>query len=229
MNRIRIAGTVMALAVVLALGGCGRKADDETYRPGQDQEDTSGGNPDTQGQTQQDTPTTPGPDSEASTTARATLQGAPGDDFTGTVTVTQEGTGVRVVAEFSGVDTDGQHAFHVHENGQCDHDMSSGKHFTEAGGHFNPAGVEHACPPSTPRHAGDLGNVQITNGSGRLEITTSDLSLSGPNSVIGKAFILHAKVDDCKTQPTGNAGDRLACGVAEMPLSGGNAAQPTGQ
>lgn len=214
MNRIRIAGTVMTLVCVLALGGCGRKADDETYRPGQDQEDTSGGNPDTQGQTQ------PNTDSGTSMTAQATLQGAPGDDFAGTVTVTQEGTGVRVVAEFSGVDTDGDHAFHVHENGQCDHDAAGGKHFTAAGGHFNPAGVEHACPPSTPRHAGDLGNVRITNGSGRLEISTTDLSLSGNNSVVGKAFILHAKNDDCQTQPTGNAGDRLACGVVEMGPTG---------
>jgi Cu-Zn family superoxide dismutase len=68
--------------------------------------------------------------------------------------------------------------------------------------------------------------VQITNGSGRLEITTADLSLTGDNSVVGKAFILHAKGDDCQTQPTGNAGDRLACGVVEMGLSGADANRP---
>jgi len=150
-------------------------------------------------------------------TARATLQGAPEDtDFTGTVTFTQQGDGLIVIADFAGVDTPGEHGFHVHETGDCSHD-AAGKHFTSAGGHFNPNNVEHACPPNEPRHAGDLGNVQIgTNGAGRSEQTTNLLTLSGPNSVVGKAIILHTGADDCQTQPTGNAGDRLACGVVTM-------------
>lgn len=140
----------------------------------------------------------------------ATLQGAPDDtDFSGTVTLTPDGTGVRVVAELSGVDTDGQHAIHVHENGMCDHE-AGGKHFTSAGSHFNPAGAEHACPPTEPRHAGDMGNVAISGGSGRLELTLNNVTA---DQLAGKAIILHAKQDDCKTQPTGDAGDRLACGV----------------
>ncbi|HEX7186353.1 MAG TPA: superoxide dismutase family protein [Thermoanaerobaculia bacterium] len=151
--------------------------------------------------------------------ATATLQGAPGDtDFSGTVTITPDGAGVRVVAHFEGVDTDGMHGIHVHENGQCEH--GGDKHFTSAGGHFNPTGTEHACPPTDPRHAGDLGNIEITQGVGHVEMITTGLSLSGPNSVVGKAIILHTGEDDCKTQPTGNSGDRLACGVVNM---GGNA------
>ena len=78
----------------------------------------------------------------------ATLQGAPSDtDFSGTVTLTPDGTGVRIVADISGVDTDGLHGINVHENGMCDHGEGD-KHFTSAGGHFNPAGAEHACPPT---------------------------------------------------------------------------------
>jgi len=149
-------------------------------------------------------------------TATATLQGAPADtDFKGTVTFTPQGNGVKVTAHLEGVDTDGLHGFHVHENGSCVHGEGE-KHFTSAGGHFNPDKAEHACPPTEPRHAGDLGNIQVTNGKGDLEFTTNLLSLTGPNTVVGKAIILHAKADDCKTQPTGDSGDRLACGVVTM-------------
>jgi len=153
----------------------------------------------------------------AGPSATATLQGSPEDtDFSGTVTFHQDGSGVHVVAELAGVDKAGKHGFHVHETGECSHG-TDGKHFTSAGGHFNPTNSEHACPPTEPRHAGDLGNVEVgANGSGRMEMSTTGLSLSGPNSVVGKAILLHAGEDDCKTQPTGNSGDRIACGVVTM-------------
>jgi len=159
----------------------------------------------------------PEPETVAVETATATLQGAPTDtDFKGTVTITPDGAGVKIVADLSGVDKDGPHGFHLHQNGECTHGEGD-KHFTSAGGHFNPANADHACPPTEPRHAGDLGNIEVKNGTGHLEITTNALSLSGDNTVVGKAFILHAKGDDCKTQPTGDAGDRLACGVVTPP------------
>jgi Cu-Zn family superoxide dismutase len=150
----------------------------------------------------------PAPAATPAATATATLQ-SEDPKVSGTVTITDDGSGgVKIVADVSGA-KDGKHGFHVHENGQCEHS----DHFKSAGGHFNPGGADHACPPTDPRHAGDLGNIDITGGKGHLEITSTALSLSGPNSVVGKALILHTGEDDCKTQPTGNSGDRLACGV----------------
>jgi superoxide dismutase, Cu-Zn family len=149
--------------------------------------------------------------------ARAVLQpavDAPG--FSATVTFTQEGGQLHVVADLSG-GPPGTHGFHIHENGQCDHDQ----HFTSAGGHFNPTAQPHGCPEAASHHAGDLGNVVIrADGTGHLDVTTSALSLSGPSSVIGKAVILHASADDCTSQPAGNAGARLACGVVAASAGG---------
>lgn len=199
---------VVALTSLLALGGC---------KKGEQNIDSDAIGESGAGQpTMNTTPATETEQAPATETATATLQGAPGDtDFNGTITFTPEGNGVRVVAHLEGVDADGAHGFHVHQTGECAHGEGD-KHFTSAGSHFNPANVEHACPPTEPRHAGDLGNIEVTGGTGHLEQSSTLLSLSGDNSVVGKAIILHAKADDCKTQPTGDAGDRLACGVVTL-------------
>lgn len=147
--------------------------------------------------------------------ATATLATADGTEV-GSVTFTQTPAGVQVSADFHDVEGDAMHGFHVHETGEC-----SPPDFTSAGGHFNPEGVDHACPPTTPRHAGDLGNVSISGGTGLLDLTTDLLTVGpGDTSVVGKAVILHAGEDDCTTQPTGAAGGRLACGVVEAEGAG---------
>jgi Cu-Zn family superoxide dismutase len=152
--------------------------------------------------------------------AAAKLEGAPGSNITGTVTFTPVANGVQIVAHVTGI-PEGTHGLHLHENGQCVHEDPAGKHFSSAGGHFNPAGAPHACPPTEPRHAGDFGNITVAaDGTGHLDLTTNLISLTGPNSVVGKAVILHAGADDCTTQPTGNSGDRLACGVVNLSKDG---------
>ena len=101
---------------------------------------------------------------------------------------------------------------HLHEVGTC-----TPPDFKSAGDHFNPHGAQHACSPTTPRHPGDLGNIEIAeSGEGHLELETDMLTVAdGPSSVIGRAVVLHAGKDDCTTQPSGDSGDRLACGVFE--------------
>lgn len=144
--------------------------------------------------------------------AGATLMTADGTEV-GTVTFTEmpEG-GVQVAADFQDVEEDGAHGFHVHETGEC-----SPPDFTSAGGHFDPEGVDHACPPTTPRHAGDFGNVEVSDGSGSLTETSELITVTpGNTSVVGKAVILHAGEDDCTSQPSGDAGPRYACGVVAI-------------
>ena len=150
-------------------------------------------------------------------TATATLQ-SNDPEVSGTITFTEEAGGVRVAAHVRGVPA-GKHGLHTHEHGDC-----SAHDYTSAGGHFNPANTPHGCPPDANRHAGDFGNIEVgADGTGHLELTTDALTLGeGANSIVGKAIILHTGEDDCATQPTGNAGDRLACGV--VAADGGAAA-----
>jgi len=156
-----------------------------------------------------ETATEPMAEPEAMTmSAHAALAGADGSGISGTVSFHEEDGELHIRATVSGVEP-GEHGLHIHVNGICEGD------FTSAGGHFNPASVDHACPPTSPRHAGDLGNITIgADGSGTLEVVVNNATLgAAANSVVGKSMILHAGTDDCKTQPTGDAGGRLACGI----------------
>jgi len=108
--------------------------------------------------------------------------------------------------------TPGLHAVHIHSVGKCE-----GPDFTTAAGHFNPAGKKHGLNSPAGGHAGDLPNMLVTkDGSGRFEVRTDAITLkTGAASVFdsdGSALIIHAGVDDYATDPTGNAGDRAACG-----------------
>ncbi len=128
----------------------------------------------------------------------------------GEVTFTQQADGVRVVGSFSGL-VMGEHAFHVHEKGDC-----SAPDAKSAGAHFNPTSKNHGARESADRHVGDLGNFKADPyGLGRIDFVDSQLSLDGPNSILKRGVIIHEKADDFKTQPTGDAGGRQACGVIE--------------
>jgi superoxide dismutase, Cu-Zn family len=151
----------------------------------------------------------PAPAAPAPAVAHANIQSAKG--VGGTVTFTEQGGTVTVEARLTGVGA-GEHGFHVHETGDC-----SAPDFTSAGGHFNPTGAPHGAPADAAHHAGDLGNITIAaDGTGSLTLSSSMLTVSpGPNSVVGKGVIVHEKADDLKTQPTGDAGGRIGCGVVE--------------
>jgi Cu-Zn family superoxide dismutase len=144
--------------------------------------------------------------------ARATLTGAPGSGISGMVEVTEQTGGVKVVVHTTGVQASGPIGIHVHEVGTC-----TPPDFESAGEHFNPGGSPHACPPNTPRHAGDFGTIEIgAGGEGHLELETDLLTVvEGTASVVGRAVVLHDGIDDCTTQPSGDSGNRIACGAFE--------------
>jgi superoxide dismutase, Cu-Zn family len=141
--------------------------------------------------------------------ARVELQGAAGTKVAGSATFTQEGDAVHVVLHVKGL-SPGEHGVHVHETGDC-----SAPDFSSAGGHFAPGGEPHGNPLQGPHHAGDLGNFTAgQDGSGTIDATFQGLTVAdGPHSVVGRALIVHAGQDDLTTQPSGNSGARVACGV----------------
>jgi Cu-Zn family superoxide dismutase len=142
--------------------------------------------------------------------AFAELQPTRGSAVRGTATFTQVGDRVRVHAVVTGLRPGREHGFHIHEVGDC----SSGDGMS-AKGHFNPYGKPHAHYSTPERHAGDLPALKADAG-GRAELAV-DLDVitvaTGPARIVGRGLIVHADPDDYRTQPTGNAGARLACGV----------------
>jgi Cu-Zn family superoxide dismutase len=140
--------------------------------------------------------------------ALAILQPTKGSTVRGVVTFEVVKNGVRVVASVTGL-TPGKHGFHIHEFGDCSSDDGMA-----AGAHFNPTAMPHSMPMSDKRHVGDLGNIEADkDGNARLEYVDTQLKLTGSTSILGRAVIVHQNEDDFSTQPTGNAGGRLACGV----------------
>lgn len=121
------------------------------------------------------------------------------------------GEGMHFSGVISGL-SPGKHALHVHEQGDC-----SAADGSSASGHFNPSASPHGAPEAVVHHAGDLGNIEAgADGRAEVNIHASGLSLKGAaNSVTGRALIVHAAADDFTTQPAGNAGARLACGVIQ--------------
>jgi Cu-Zn family superoxide dismutase len=143
--------------------------------------------------------------------ASAILNPTSGSTANGTVMFVQKADGsVDVTAHLTGVPP-GIHGFHVHDKGDC------GDNGNAAGGHFNPMATAHGAPNLDPHHAGDFGNV-TANAQGVVDTKFNTHSITvapGPMSVVGHAVILHANPDDLVTQPSGNAGPRIACGVVQ--------------
>ncbi len=142
--------------------------------------------------------------------ASAQLEPTRGNTAAGRIEFIQEGDHVLVRGTLTGLQPENAaHGFHVHEKGDC----SSGDGMS-AGGHFNPLGKPHAHGTSE-RHAGDLPAIRAAaDGTARYLVEVDVITVSaGPTSVLGKALIVHRDPDDYKTQPTGNSGARIACGV----------------
>jgi superoxide dismutase, Cu-Zn family len=143
--------------------------------------------------------------------ATAALQSTKGSKAFGEATFEQVGDKVRVIVFAQGLKPEQQHGFHIHEVGDC----SSGDGMS-AKGHFNPQGKPHGHPLSEARHAGDLPALFADKrGRAKLDVMVDAITLNPgqPGNIIGRGMIIHADPDDFRTQPTGNAGARLACGV----------------
>lgn len=142
------------------------------------------------------------------TKAIAVIHPTEGNEAHGIVTFTKVDTGIQITADIKGL-SPGKHGFHIHEYGDC-----SAPDATSAGGHFNPDNTEHGAPDDITRHVGDLGNLDAgEDGSAYYERIDTFVSFSGPHSIIGLAVVIHAGEDDFTSQPSGNAGPRVGCGV----------------
>lgn len=149
----------------------------------------------------------------AAQSAKAQLKTAEGKDA-GTATLTQTPAGVLIALDVKGMPA-GEHAFHIHAVGKCE------PPFTSAGGHFNPENKKHGLMAMEGHHAGDMPNLHIpASGELQVEVLNASVTLEKgkPNSLFGPngtALVIHAGQDDYKTDPTGDAGGRIACGVIE--------------
>lgn len=145
--------------------------------------------------------------------ATAKLAATKGNSASGTVTFQQHGDHVMVRAQLSGLRPFGEHGFHVHEKGDCASGDGMG-----TGGHFNPTAKPHGTQDAD-HHAGDMPSLKADvegKVDARFHLTGVTLGDGGPADLAGRGLIVHASPDDYKTQPTGNSGARIACGVIEV-------------
>jgi superoxide dismutase, Cu-Zn family len=139
------------------------------------------------------------------------IKDAQGKDV-GTAKITSAKNGVKIALNLHGLPP-GQHAIHFHQTAKCDP-----PDFKSAGGHFNPDGKHHGLDNPEGHHAGDMMNITVNEkGSANTTITNKDVNLANDNHSIfsngGTAVVIHAKADDMKSDPAGNSGDRIACGL----------------
>ena len=146
--------------------------------------------------------------------AEANLASASGSLVSGKLTLVPMSGGVHVIGEVGGFGPGSSHGFHIHEKGDC-----SAADASSAGGHFNPGGQPHGRAMHGPHHAGDSDNIVAdANGVAKIDTHIGGVSLGGGagNDIAGRAFVVHATSDDYTSQPAGNAGARVACGVINV-------------
>ncbi len=134
-----------------------------------------------------------------------------GHNASGTLTLAAEGDSVRLTGTLQGLPPNGEFGFHIHEKGDC-----SAPDASSAGAHFNPANMPHGDPQGLAHHAGDMLNAKSdAQGAAMVDAVAGGVSLGSgqPNDVRGKAIVLHEKADDYASQPAGDSGARIACGV----------------
>jgi Cu-Zn family superoxide dismutase len=177
--------------------GCGRREATDERPPGIDNREGSAA------------PETPRPGAAPTSSGKATLEGRSGNAMTGQAVFTPApDRGVVLVVDVQGAPP-GLHAIHLHEIGDC-----SAPDAASAGDHYNPTGHKHGDPKATEHHAGDFGNLEVVaDGTGHLEIQLPDLTIE---QVRDRALVIHARPDDMSTQPSGNSGDRIGCGVVSV-------------
>lgn len=192
--------TNLSLAIGLILAACSREQPAGAPR----QPDTA-------------SPTTAEKATPARPAAEAVVQIAPtqGNTVTGSLALAATTDGVHITGSIQGLKPDAEFGFHVHEKGDCTAPDGS-----SAGGHFNPTQAQHGNPTGPTHHAGDMLNIKSdVQGVAQVDVTAAGTSLHGDPStdVMGKAIVVHESADDYTTQPSGNSGKRVACGVIAAP------------
>ncbi|HVY08316.1 MAG TPA: superoxide dismutase family protein [Burkholderiales bacterium] len=142
--------------------------------------------------------------------AMAVLSATQNNSVHGVATFVRKDGDVLVSVNMAGFKPNTMHGLHIHDSGDC-----SARDGASAGEHFNPASSQHGGASGSPRHSGDLGNV-ASDSSGRIftSFTVKDLAFgNGTDSIIGRGLVVHADRDDLSSQPAGNSGARIACGV----------------
>lgn len=135
-----------------------------------------------------------------------------GSKANGTLYLEDHHGGVIITGKVSGLKP-GKHGFHIHETGDC-----KAKDAASAGGHFQVAGQSHGDKEVAGSHTGDLGNIEVgKDGSTEINVFVKDVTLgAGEHSIANRSLVIHADSDDLKSQPAGNSGKRIACGVIEL-------------